>query len=219
MTEEVADEGEAEDQGAEDVSDDDQLEATALDDSTEAATASAAPNTDSVGVAVANPLQSLLQSLVVQPAALVTTALPQIALQSIELDSFSSELRSVLVSDGFSESLDRMRDGVNNATILHQSAVGSGVAVTTGLSVGYVAWLVRGGVLLSTALSSLPAWQFVDPLPVLARTRDAEDAEASDDSLEAIIKEESRRAAKDAESEAAEQKRLADNASLDETPR
>ena len=34
---------------------------------------------------------------------------------------------------------------------------------------------MRGGVLLSTALSSLPAWQFIDPLPVLARTRDGEE--------------------------------------------
>jgi len=56
-----------------------------------------------------------------------------------------------------------------------------------------VAWLVRGGVLLSTALSSLPAWQFIDPLPVLARTRDGEDGD--DDSLQSIIKEQSERVA------------------------
>jgi glycerate-2-kinase len=86
-----------------------------------------------------------------------------------------------------------MRDGVSDATIFHQSVVGSSVAVTTGLSVGYVAWLVRGGVLLSTALSSLPAWQFIDPLPVLARTRDGKDGD--DDSLQSIIQEESERAA------------------------
>jgi hypothetical protein len=88
-----------------------------------------------------------------------------------------------------------MREEVADATIIHQSVVGSSVAVTTGLSVGYVAWLVRGGVLLSTALSSLPAWQFVDPLPVLARSRDGKDGDDQDDSLESIIKEQSARAA------------------------
>jgi hypothetical protein len=42
------------------------------------------------------------------------------------------------------------------------------IAVTGGLSIGYVIWLVRGGVLMSSMLSALPAWQMVDPLPVLA---------------------------------------------------
>ena len=99
----------------------------------------------------------------------------------------------MLTSDSFNESLNRMRDGVNSVTTLQHGVVGSGAAVTAGLSVGYVAWLVRGGVLLSTALSSLPAWQFIDPLPVLARTRDDDDGEDSDDSLQAIIKEQAER--------------------------
>jgi len=114
-----------------------------------------------------------------------------------------------LASTEFNSSLDRMRDGVSDATIFHQSVVGSGVAVTTGLSVGYVAWLVRGGVLLSTALSSLPAWQFIDPLPVLARTRDDEDG--NDDSLQSIIKEQSERAANKAKE--TDEKNGADGAS------
>ena len=40
-----------------------------------------------------------------------------------------------------------------------RGSTGSTVAVSTGLSVGYVLWLVRGGVLLSSVLSSMPAWQ------------------------------------------------------------
>jgi hypothetical protein len=39
----------------------------------------------------------------------------------------------------------------------------------------YVLWLVRGGVLLGSYLSALPAWRLLDPLPVLARTGDDED--------------------------------------------
>jgi len=31
-----------------------------------------------------------------------------------------------------------------------------------------VIWLIRGGVLLSSMLSALPAWQMLDPLPVVA---------------------------------------------------
>jgi hypothetical protein len=61
--------------------------------------------------------------------------------------------------------------------------VGSSTAVAGSLSVGYVMWLVRGGVLLSSLMSSLPAWRVLDPLPILGRSRDEEEeagAEASD---------------------------------------
>ena len=34
-------------------------------------------------------------------------------------------------------------------------------------TVGYVAWLIRGGVLLTSFMSSLPSWQSFDPLPIL----------------------------------------------------
>jgi len=49
-----------------------------------------------------------------------------------------------------------------------QEAIASTLAATGGLSIGYVVWLVRGGVLVSSMVSALPAWQMVDPLPVVA---------------------------------------------------
>ena len=62
------------------------------------------------------------------------------------------------------------------------------VLVSSGLSVGYVLWLARGGVLAASLMSSVPAWASVDPLPVLAKMRkggaqgdtDGEDPEAED---------------------------------------
>ena len=61
--------------------------------------------------------------------------------------------------------------------------------MTTGLSVGYVMWLLRGGMLLSSILSSLPAWRLVDPLPVLASLeKSAKKDRADDESLESIIR-------------------------------
>ena len=58
--------------------------------------------------------------------------------------------------------------------------IGVTAALAGTISVGYVIWLLRGGALLTAVLSSLPAWQFVDPLPVLdawasRRKREAED--------------------------------------------
>ncbi|MGI9324712.1 MAG: hypothetical protein ACR2PZ_05795, partial [Pseudomonadales bacterium] len=53
----------------------------------------------------------------------------------------------------------------------------------------YVVWLVRGGVVLSSVLSSLPAWRLIDPLPVLAtvlsNSQDEEDEESLASMLEA----------------------------------
>ena len=70
-------------------------------------------------------------------------------------------------------------DGTNSGTI----------TVSASLSVGYVVWLIRGGLLASTVLASLPAWQFLDPLPVLARIQGPdEDDDSEEESLDSIIK-------------------------------
>jgi hypothetical protein len=60
--------------------------------------------------------------------------------------------------------------------------VGTTAVSVTGLTVGYVLWLIRGGTLLASLVSSLPAWCAFDPLPVLDnfdasedRRRDKED--------------------------------------------
>ena len=52
-----------------------------------------------------------------------------------------------------------------------QTVLASSIALTSGLSIGYVVWLIRGGILVSSMLSALPAWQLIDPLPVLATAR------------------------------------------------
>ena len=43
---------------------------------------------------------------------------------------------------------------------------------------------IRGGMLLSTLLSSMPAWRLLDPLPILAGKLDEDDDE---ESLETIL--------------------------------
>jgi len=64
--------------------------------------------------------------------------------------------------------------------------------VSLGLSLVYLLWLVRGGVLMGSYLSALPAWRILDPLPVLARpdeeTEEDDDdlAEGSDDGRNAL---------------------------------
>jgi hypothetical protein len=80
-----------------------------------------------------------------------------------------------------------MREQVDNSIKLQSVMVGSGAAVTGTLSVGYVIWLLRGGLLVSSLLSSLPAWHAIDPLPVLGRTEQDEDEGDEADPLERLF--------------------------------
>jgi hypothetical protein len=81
-----------------------------------------------------------------------------------------------------------MRDEIHEDVVFSQVAVGSTLTFATSLSIGYVLWLNRGGLLLSSLLSSLPAWRFIDPLPVLAHLgAGAKEDDTEDDSLEAVL--------------------------------
>jgi VCBS repeat-containing protein len=86
--------------------------------------------------------------------------------------------------------LDQLRKNVQAEGALERNIVVSSVAAGAGMSVGYVLWLLRGGLLLSSLLSSLPAWRFVDPLPVLGRLGNDDDDENDEDydSLESLVR-------------------------------
>ena len=113
--------------------------------------------------------------------------------QSFEPTAWMSEIQLLLTRPEFLHDLDRVRDAFNEVGTTEKINVASSIAASTGLSIGYVIWLVRSGVLLSTLLSTLPAWQFVNPVQVLAtpvkrkRKKGAEDRE--DDSLESMVEE------------------------------
>ena len=84
-------------------------------------------------------------------------------------------------------SLNKVKEEMVGEIDFNQTMLGSAIVMSTGLSVGYVIWLVRGGMLISSLLSSLPAWQILDPLPILARKKD-DDGTEDDESLESILK-------------------------------
>jgi hypothetical protein len=84
------------------------------------------------------------------------------------------------------QSLDSLKEEIFKENQLQKVYLGSAIVSSIGLSVGYVVWLIRGGMLLSTLLSSLPAWQILDPLPILVRKKDS-DTSGDDESLESIL--------------------------------
>lgn len=85
------------------------------------------------------------------------------------------DLQRHLRSPGFVEELDRAREKVREELDVDRSTSISVAGVSLGVSVAYVLWLIRGGVLLSSYLSAMPAWRLLDPLPVLSRAQDEDD--------------------------------------------
>jgi VCBS repeat-containing protein len=111
------------------------------------------------------------------------------ALNSIASDTHALEMLQVsLGNNSFQQQLNQLQDEIRQQLSLDRNTVASTLAVSTGLSVGYVMWLVRGGVLLSSLMSSLPAWRLIDPLPILGHLNRQKKGEADDDSLEGMLK-------------------------------
>ena len=94
--------------------------------------------------------------------------------------------RSLLETQMLRNSLDSLRDETAREARFEKTIIGSAIAATTSLSAGYVIWLIRSGVLLSSLLSSMPAWQLTDPMAILT-SRNRNDEDDTDDSLESII--------------------------------
>jgi hypothetical protein len=88
-------------------------------------------------------------------------------------------------------SLDAVQEEMGNEILIGKTVVGSAIATSVGLSAGYVVWMLKGGSLLASVLSSLPAWQLADPLAILVGKIGDEDED--EDTLETIIKDGSRR--------------------------
>ena len=130
------------------------------------------------------------------------TGISQGSGSSIGLGGFGDG-RSSLQSPALLDALDRLREGMQEQSRTEAIVVASTTAASLGLSVGYVLWLLRGGVLVSSMLSSLPAWRMVDPLPILGRLDEDEDENAEDDSLESIVASGSANTARPVEGDAA----------------
>jgi Domain of unknown function (DUF4347) len=116
----------------------------------------------------------------------------------IDTDATRTSERALLQQAAFRNDLDRVREQVTSRIDIERNLLASSVAVSAGVSIGYVIWLIRGGVLLSSLLASIPAWSAIDPLPILSsfggdkgkgkdQGQDA-DQDEEDDSLQAMLK-------------------------------
>ncbi|MGB5279554.1 MAG: DUF4347 domain-containing protein [Gammaproteobacteria bacterium] len=124
-------------------------------------------------------LQSLLQAIRIQ-----LPGWDNLQLEAGEL----FDPMNLLAKDDFNRDMDQLREDATEDMVSRQMTAGTGVVLTTSLTIGYVAYLVRGGVLLSSVLSALPVWSFIDPTPILASMKNGDDDDSdADDSLESLV--------------------------------
>jgi hypothetical protein len=64
-----------------------------------------------------------------------------------------------------------MRDDVESSSQSHQLLAGTVTLGSAVLTAGYIAWSLRGAQLVTTFLSTLPAWSNLDPLPLVSDGR------------------------------------------------
>lgn len=94
--------------------------------------------------------------------------------------------------------LDHVEDAMMHAVAAGSWQVHSGMALTSGLSIGWVLWSTKGSYIVGSLLSTASPWMFVDPLPVLdaidkpkrSRRKDKSGeppAEQNTDKLESMI--------------------------------
>jgi VCBS repeat-containing protein len=95
---------------------------------------------------------------------------------------FDGEDLSYLVGTEFIQELEQVEDEFDFDGAIPEWATGSVVTTSASISVGYIMWMLRGGYVLASVMSTLPVWQHIDPLPVLAALDDEDD-----ESLESMI--------------------------------
>ena len=64
--------------------------------------------------------------------------------------------------------LDSMKQEMTSSlTVTSGLTVGTAATTSVGMTVGYVVWVLRSGLLLSSVMAHLPMWRFMDPLAIL----------------------------------------------------
>jgi parallel beta-helix repeat protein len=160
------------------------------------------PTTTQTAVAefVATPLEPLLPETTTSTVRNIVRAIERplasamfpdlVAVSELVPEPVHDLTLSILQNHTMWNQLNSFRDDLNShresTTLMENIVVGTTTAVSGGLTVGYVIWLIRGGSLLATMMSVMPTWISFDPLPVMDQFEDDELIE-DEESLASIV--------------------------------
>ncbi len=119
----------------------------------------------------------------------VTGTLISPDLQTKESRRTSDAIAAAETFSNLAQQMNENQEAIRSDSATQTRLIGTTVTLSSGLSVGYILWLVRGGTLVASMLTSLPAWRFIDPLPVLGSLGEGSDGDDTE-TLESMVQEE-----------------------------
>ena len=90
----------------------------------------------------------------------------QSIIERFQILPFQLSLAPMLI-DGDDVLSQELSESVREQSQQQQLVVAIGTGASVALTAGFVTWLLKAGVLLSTAKTSAPLWGAIDPVPVL----------------------------------------------------
>ena len=113
---------------------------------------------------------------------LITAGLINAASQISE----NPQIQPNVLAASFFEQLDSVTTELKNDAFVQSGSVATVAGISGVLTVGYVLWMVRSGFLVASFVSTMPAWQMVDPLAVVEYSSSSIE-EGDDDALEDMV--------------------------------
>ena len=95
----------------------------------------------------------------------VAAELMAVELAELQTLDFAAYLQEGKSYSAIAKSMDHLRESLETEVVLPELAF---QAATSSFSVGAALWLLRGGYIVASVISALPAWQTFDPIPILA---------------------------------------------------
>lgn len=125
------------------------------------------------------------------PGAPVGFHVPPLVLSSLETTTYPTSALTIAPTfdvEQLFENVDTLEEEVESQQFANEVVAGSAIVLATGFSLAHIAWLLRGSVLISKLLSSMPIWISFDPLPMLREGQTPSTAASNHESLADIVK-------------------------------
>lgn len=110
------------------------------------------------------------------------TAISRAALSSSAI--LSSQLTALSQPGQMWQQLDQFQEAIATDASIQTFTIGSVGTASSGLIVGYVIWALRSGLLMSSLMAAMPAWNLLDPLAIMSV---ADKGDGDGESLEDIV--------------------------------
>lgn len=85
------------------------------------------------------------------------------------------------------ERIDAALESKHIETDFDSVVIGSTTILATAFTAGYTFWVLRGGYLLASLVSSMPAWRMLDPLPILDNFCHEDLDDEQEESLQSMV--------------------------------